>query len=141
MKVVHGVSWPRAFDGCLCLGAVVSLCGCVSLAGRWSGNGLQREMTRDQSRLPRLAEQPDELVGVDLRLQQDGSYTAELNYDGMVEQSLGTWKCEDQGYLAFVDQQGNTYGYALRRPRDRTIQMVVKDIKGTDVSLTLKKQP
>jgi hypothetical protein len=30
--------------------------------------------------------------------------------------------------------------YAVRRPNDQTIEMV-KDIKGTDAILTLKKQP
>ena len=140
MKVIHRVAWQRVFGGSLCLGAVVSLCGCASLAGRWSGNELRPEMARDQFKLLRPAEQPGKLVSVDLRLQQDGSYTAELNYDGQVEQSLGTWKCDAKGYLSFVDKQGRGYGYAIRRVDDQTIQMV-KGIKGTDATLTLTKRP
>ena len=141
MKVIHRVGWQRVFDGFLCLGAVVSVCGCAGLAGRWSGSESRPEMAGDQFTLLQPADQPCWLVTADLCLQQDGNYMAELSYDGVVRQSLGNWEREDQGYLAFVDQQGNTYGYALRRPGDRTIQMVVKDIKGTDVSLTLRKQP
>jgi len=97
-------------------------------------------MARDQFKLLRPTEQPGKLVSVDLRLQQDGSYTAELNYDGNIEQSLGTWKYDDKGYLSFVDKQGRGYGYAIRRLDDQTIQMV-KSIKGTDATLTLTKQP
>jgi hypothetical protein len=140
MEVIHRVGWQRVFGGFLCLGAAVSLCGCASLAGRWSGSELRPEMARDQFKLLRPAEQSGKLVSADLRLQQDGSYTAEFNYDGQVEQSLGTWKCDDKGYLTFVDKQGSSYGYAVRRPDDQTIQMV-KGIKGTDATLTLKKRP
>ena len=140
MKVIHRVGWQRVFGEFLCLGAVVGLCGCASLAGRWSGSELRPEMARDQFKLLRPTEQSGKLVSADLRLQQDGSYTAELNYDGQVEQSLGTWKYDDKGYLSFVDKQGRSYGYGIRRPNDETIQMV-KSIKGTDAILTLKKQP
>ena len=140
MNVIGRVGSHRVFGGFLCLGAVVGLSGCASLAGRWSGNELRPEMARDQFKLLRPAERPGKLVSADIRLQQDGSYTAELNYDGMVEQSLGTWKTDDKGYLTFVDKQGSSYGYAIRRVDDQTIQMV-KGIKGTDATLTLKKQP
>ena len=140
MKVIHGIRWQRMFGGFLCLGAVVSMGGCAGLAGRWSGSDLRPEMARDQFKLLRPADQPGKLVSADLRLQPDGSYTAELNYDGRVEQSLGTWKFDVDGYLTFVDKQGRSYGYAVRRPDDRTIQMV-KGIKGTDATLTLTKRP
>ncbi len=134
------VGWRRVRGGLLCLGAVVGLSGCASLAGHWSGNELRPEMARDQFKLLRPTDQSGKLVSADLRLQQDGSYTAELNYDGKVEQSLGTWKYNDRGYLTFVDKQGRSYGYDVRRPDDQTIEMV-KGIKGTDATLTLKKQP
>ena len=140
MDVIRRVGWRRALGGLLCLGAVVGLSGCVSLTGRWSGSELRPEMARDQFKLLRPTDQSGKLVSVDLRLQQDGSYTAELNYDGNIEQSLGTWKYDDKGYLSFVDKQGRSYGYAVRRPNDQTIELV-KGIKGTDATLTLKKQP
>lgn len=140
MKMIHGVGRQRVFGGFLCLGAVVSLCGCATLAGHWSGSELRPEMARDQFKLLRPAEQPGRLVSADLRLQKDGSYTAELNYDGNVVQSLGNWTYADKGYLSFVDKQGRSYGYDVRRPNDETIQMV-KSIKGTDATLTLTKQP
>ena len=140
MNVIGRVGSRRVFGGFLCLGAVVGLSGCVTLAGRWTGSELRPEMARDQFKLLRPAEQSGKLVSADIRLQQDGSYTAELNYDGMVEQSLGTWKTDDKGYLTFVDKQGRGYGYAIRRVDDQTIQMV-KGIKGTDATLTLTKRP
>ena len=140
MNVTHRVGWQRILGGLLCLGAVVGLSGCVSLAGRWTGSELRPEMARDQFKLLRPTEQAGKLVSADLRLQPDGSYTAELNYDGRVEQSLGTWKCDAKGFLTFVDKQGRSYGYAVRRPSDQTIELV-KGIKGTDATLTLKKQP
>jgi hypothetical protein len=124
----------------LCLGAVVGLSGCATLAGRWMGDELQPEMARDQFKLLRPIDQSGRLVSADLRLQQDGSYTAELNYDGKVEQSLGTWEFDDKGYLTFVDKLGRSYGYTVRRPNDQTLEML-KGIKGTDATLTLKKQP
>ncbi|HUU97384.1 MAG TPA: hypothetical protein VM487_16740 [Phycisphaerae bacterium] len=140
MDVIRRGGWRRVLGGLLCLGAVVGLSGCVSLAGRWTGNELQPEMARDQFKLLRPTDQSGRLVSADLRLQQDGSYTAELNYDGKVEQSLGTWKCDLKGYLTFVDKHGRSYGYAVRRPDDKTIKLV-KGIKGTDATLTLVKQP
>jgi hypothetical protein len=140
MNVTRRIGWSRILGGLLCLGAVVSLSGCVSLAGRWAGNELKPEMARDQFRLLRPADQSGKLVSADVRLQQDGSYTAELTYDGKIEQSLGTWKYDPKDYLTFVDKQGRSYGYAVRRPNDQTIELV-KGIKGTDATLTLKKQP
>ncbi len=140
MDVIRTVGRRRVLGGLLCLSAVVGSSGCVSLAGRWIGSELQPEMARDQFKLLRPTDQPGRLVSADLRLQQDGSYTAELNYDGNVVQSLGNWKYAAKGYLSFVDKQGRSYGYAVRRPNDQTIELV-KGIKGTDATLTLKKRP
>ena len=139
MKIARRVNWHRVVGEALCLGVVASLFGCVNLAGRWMGDELQPEMARDQFKLLRPTDQSGKLVSVDLRLQQDGTYTAELNYDGKIVESLGNWKYADKGYLSFVDKQGRSYGYGVRRPNDETIQMV-KSIKGTDAILTLKKQ-
>ena len=140
MNVTRRVGWQRLFGEVLCLGVVANLFGCVNLAGRWMGDELVPEMARDQYKLLMPADQSGRLVSADLRLQKDGSYTAELNYDGNVVQSLGNWKYAEKGYLSFVDKQGRSYGYGVRRPNDETIQMV-KSIKGTDAILTLKKQP
>lgn len=140
MKTARNANWGRRIGGLLCLGAVVSLSGCVTLAGHWLGDRLEPEMARDQFKLLRPTEQSGRLVSAELRLQEDGSYTAELNYDGRVEQSLGSWKFDDSRYLTFVDKSGRSYGYTVRRPNDRTLEMV-KDIKGTDAVLTLEKQP
>ena len=140
MNGTRRIGWQRVLGGLLCLGVVVGLSGCATLAGHWSGDQLEPEMSRDQFKLLRPIEQTGRFVSADLRLQEDGSYTAELNYDGRVEQSLGSWKLDDKGYLTFVDKLGRSYGYAVRRPDDQTLEMV-KGIKGTDATLTLKKQP
>ncbi len=140
MKGIRRLGWSRIMGGTLFLGAVVGLSGCATLSGRWAGSELQPEMARDQFKLLRPVEQTGRFVSADLRLQKDGSYTAELNYDGQVEQSLGTWNRDGKDNLTFVDKQGRSYGYVVRRPNDQTLEMV-KGIKGTDATLTLKKQP
>jgi hypothetical protein len=140
MNFTRRVGGRNVVGGLLCLGTLLGLSGCVSVAGRWSGSELRPEMARDQFKFLRPTDQSGKLVSADLRLQPDGSYTAELNYDGKVEQSLGTWKCDEKGYLTFVDKQGRSFGYAVRRPDDNTIELT-KGIKGTDATLTLKKQP
>ncbi len=140
MYFIRRFDWQRVLGGLLCMGVVVSASGCANLAGRWTGSELRPEMAREQFKLLRPTDQTGKLVSADLRLQQDGSYTAELNYDGKVEQSLGSWKVDAMGYLTFVDKHGSSYGYAVRRPDDKTIELV-KGIKGTDATLTLKKQP
>ncbi len=139
-NIAHRMSWRRIGVEALCLGALAGLSGCVSLTGRWTGDELQPEMARDQYKLLQPAEQPGRLVSADIRLQKDGSYTAEMNYDGNVVQSLGKWTYDDKGYVSFVDKEGRSYGYTVRRPDDKTLEMV-KSIKGTDAILTLKKQP
>ena len=126
--------------GLLALVALGGSSGCASLAGRWTGDTLKPEMARDQFKLLRPAEQPGKFVSADLRLQNDGTYTADVNYDGKVAHFMGSWKYDDKGFLNLNDKQGNSYGYAVRKVDDQTIQLI-KGIKGTDVTLTLKKQP
>jgi hypothetical protein len=128
------------FSGLLALTVLAGSSGCATLAGRWTGDSLKPEMARDQFKLLRPAEQSGKFVSADLRLQPDGSYTAEVNYDGKVERFMGSWKYDDKGFVTFVDKQGNSYGYAVRKVDDQTIQLI-KSVKGTDVTLTLKKQP
>jgi hypothetical protein len=123
----------------MCCGALFGSIGCASLVGHWTGDELQPEMARDQFRLMRT-EPYGKLVSADIRIQEDGSYSADLNYDGNVEQSLGTWSLDKPNYVTFVDKEGKSYGYAVRRRDDNTI-MLAKTIKGTDATLTLRKQP
>lgn len=139
MRINSRSGLSRFVVGVLCVAALLPASGCATLAGRWSGDDLKPEMARDQFKLLRPSEQSGRLVSVELRLQQDGSYTAELNYDGRIEQSLGTWKVDDNRYLTFVDKDGRSYGYSIRRPNDNTLEML-KGIKGTDATLTLNKQ-
>lgn len=125
---------------CALLGLLASASGCASMAGHWTGDKLKPEMARDQFPLLRPAEKPGKFVSADLRMQQDGTCTAEVVYDGKIERFMGTWKYDDKGFLNFNDKQGNSYGYAVRRVDDQTVELI-KGIKGTDVTLTLKKQP
>lgn len=136
----RNVKWHGILLGLSAVAVLGGSVGCASYAGRWNGETLQPEMARDQFKFLRPAEQPGKFVRVDLRLQTDGTYTAEVNYDGKIEQEMGSWKYDPKGFMTFSDKKGNTYGYALRKVDDRTIHLV-KGIKGTDVTLTLKKQP
>ena len=139
MNAIQRVTGHRIFVGMLSIGAIVSLTGCSSLVGRWTGDELNPEMARDQFKLLRPEGESRKLVSADLRLQQDGSYTAELMYDGYVEHSLGTWKMERPDYLSFVDNEGKSYGYSVRRSDDNSIALA-KSIKGTDATLRLTKK-
>lgn len=114
--------------------------GCVNLTGHWIGSDLKPEMARDQFQFLRTGEQSDNFVNTDLRLQQDGSYTAVTNYGGTLHNNTGTWKYDDKGYVTFTDSQGHSFAYAARKVDDNTLQ-IVRGIKGTDVTLTLKKVP
>jgi hypothetical protein len=140
MLRVDGVKRSGVLFGLLALVALAGSSGCASFVGRWTGGSLAPEMARDQFKFLRPADQPGKFVSADVRLQQDGSYTAEVNYDGKIEQRVGTWKYDDKGFLVLNDKEGNSYAYALHKVDDQTIQLV-KGIKGTDVTLTLKKQP
>jgi hypothetical protein len=135
------MSRARVAQVCGWIGFVASLglTGCATLAGHWSGDSLQPEMAREQFKMLVPAEKSGKFVSVDLRLQPDGTCTADVNYDGKMEQFVGTWKDDGKGFVNFVDKQGNAYGYAVRRIDDQTLQ-IVKAIKGTDVTLTLKKR-
>lgn len=140
MNVTRKAGRRGAFVGAIFLGTAIGSLGCSSMVGRWTGEELQPVMARDQFKFLRPAEQRGKLVSADLRLQQDGSYTADLNYDGQMEQSLGNWKIDSHNYLTFVDKEGKSYGYAVRRQDEQNLKLV-KSIKGTDATLKLKKQP
>lgn len=140
MSLARNAGWSRVLGGLLGLALLAGTSGCATLAGHWTGDSLKPEMARDQFKLLRPDAQPGKFVSADIRLQQDGTYMADVNYDGRLEHNMGTWKYDSKGFLNLVDKQGNSYGYGVRKVDDQTIQ-VVKSIKGSDVSLTLKKQP
>ncbi len=138
MNALQKVSRLRVF-GILCLAAMVSS-GCATMDGRWQGSQVDPEMARDQFKLLRPDHEPGRLVNADLRLHNDGSYTAELNYDGQIQRSQGTWDYDhSERYITFVDEYGHTYGYSVRRPDDRTAELV-KEVQGTDAVLELKQR-
>jgi len=119
---------------------LTSATGC-SIAGRWVGSELKPDMARDQFPFMQSSTPPAKFVSTDLRLQQDGSYTADTNYGGTMHNSTGTWKHDaNKGFITFTDKEGNTFGYGVRKPDEQTLE-IVRAIKGTDVTLTLKKQP
>jgi hypothetical protein len=140
MLQVQNRQWRGTWCGLLALAVLGGSSGCATLAGRWTGDSLKPEMARDQFKLLVPAEKAGKFVSVDLRLQSDGTCTADVNYDGKSEPFVGTWKDDGKGFVNFVDKKGNTYGYAVRRVDDQTIE-IVRSVKGTDVTLTLKKQP
>jgi hypothetical protein len=121
------------------IGLVVLMAGC-DIVGRWSGSSLSPEMARDQFKLLRPESMPGKFVSVDFRFQKDGSYTADINYDGKLESKQGTYKYDaNKGMLTLMDKEGNSYAYAAKKVDDQTLQLV-KGVKGSDVTLTLKKQ-
>jgi hypothetical protein len=123
-----------------CFALIAASTGCVNLTGHWIGSDLKPEMARDQFQFLRGGEQTDNFVNTDLRLQQDGSYTAVTNYGGTLHNNTGTWKYDDKGYVTFSDSQGHSYVYAAKKIDDNTL-LIIRGIKGTDVTLTLKKAP
>ena len=122
------------------IGALVPLVGC-GLQGRYMGGDLRPEMARDQFELLRPDDMPGRFVEADLRFQQDGTFTAVVNYDGKLETHQGTFKYDQQvGKLTFTDNKGDSYVYGAKKPDDNTL-LLLKGIKGSDVTLTLKRQP
>jgi hypothetical protein len=122
------------------IGILALTAGC-DIVGRWSGSSLSPEMARDQFKLLRPEGMTGKFVSADFRFQKDGSYTADINYDGKLESHQGTYKYDaNKSMLTLMDKQGNSYAYAAKKVDDQTLQLV-KGIKGSDVTLTLKKQP
>ena len=88
------VTHARRLDSWLkysAVGIVILTAGC-DLVGRWTGSSVNPEMARDQFKLLRPESQPGKFVSADFRFQQDGTFTAEINYDGKLESHQGTFK-------------------------------------------------
>lgn len=123
----------------LALGSLILVAGC-GIEGRWAGSSLNPEMARDQFRLLRPESTPGKFVSADMRFQQDGTCTADVVYDGKLESQQGTYQYDaNKSLLTITDKQGNSYAYAAKKVDDQTLQ-IVKGVKGTDVTLTLKKR-
>ena len=128
-------SWLK----CSAVSIVILTAGC-DLVGRWTGSSVNPEMARDQYKLLRAEDKPGKFVSADFRFQQDGSYTAEIVYDGKLESHQGTYKYDaNKSMLTVLDKEGNSYAFIAKKVDDQTLQLVT-GIKGTDVTLTLKKQ-
>ena len=117
---------------------LIGVAGC-DIVGRWSGSNLSPEMARDQFKLIRPDNKPGRFVSAEFRFQQDGTYTADIVYDGKLENHQGKYKYDPKGMVTFTDKKGNSYVYAAKKVDDQTL-LLVKGIKGTDVTLTLKKE-
>lgn len=120
------------------LTALAAHCAGCSIAGHWTGSDLKPEMARDQYDLFRPADMGGNFVSADFRLQQDGTFTADLNYGGKLVRSTGNWKL-DGAKLNLTDSTGKSLVFFVKQPDANTME-VVRGIKGTDVTLTLKKQ-
>jgi hypothetical protein len=105
------------------------------------GSSLTPEMARDEFRLIRPQNEPGRFVSADFHIQKDGTFTAEINYNGKVKPCQGTYKYNaDKHTVTFTDTAGNNYLYHVKKPNADTLELVTS-IKGTDVTLTLKKEP
>ena len=112
--------------------------------GAGSGAHERIRMKRSGTAVLEMPMQPISLpyppVSAEFRFQDDGSYTADVVYDGKLESHQGSYTYDaNKGMLTVMDKQGNSYAYAAKKPDDQTL-LLVKGIKGTDVTLTLKKQ-
>jgi len=140
--MLHGTraTWLGSWLKCSFIGLMMLTAGC-GISGRWAGSSLSPEMARAQFKLLRPESVPGNFVSADFRFQQDGTYTADLVYDGKLEAQQGTYTYDEaKGMLTLRDKKGNSYAFATKKPEDQTLQLV-KGIKGTDVTLTLKRQP
>jgi hypothetical protein len=128
----------RRFGVCCLLALLLSTTGCVTIAGRWSGGELVPAMARDQFDLFRPEGNTASFVSAELRLQEDGTYTADLKYGEELIRSTGTWTFEGQK-LSMTDNEGRSLVFVARKVDDMTLE-IITGIKGTDVVLTVKKQ-
>lgn len=112
--------------------------GCATLNGHWSGSELTPAMARDQYDLFRPANAKTNFVSADLRLQQDGTFLADLKYGTELVQTAGTWKL-DGAKLTLTDRTGRAQVFLTKRIDDNTLQLIT-GIKGSDVVLVIKKQ-
>jgi len=140
MLHVARARWSGSWVKSSAIGVLVLTAGC-DIVGRWAGSSLSPEMARDQFKLLRPESQPGKFVSADFRFQQDGTFTADINYDGKLESKQGTYKYDANKHtVTLIDKSGNSYVYAVKKVDDQTLQLI-KGIKGSDVTLTLKKQP
>ena len=121
------------------LAVLMGTTGC-GIAGRWSGAGLNPEMARDQFKLLRPESEPGKFVSADFRFQEDNTFTADVVYDGQLQAHQGTYHYDPKGMITLTDKAGYSYMYAAKKVDDQTL-LLIKGIKGSDVTLTLKKQP
>jgi len=122
-----------------CLGLLVVACqGCATLVGRWSGDDVTPAMARDQFDLLRPPGNTANFVSADIRLQQDGTFTADVKYGNDLVRATGSWKLDGEK-LSLTDQAGRAEVFLAKRIDETTLQ-IVTGIKGSDVVLKLKKQ-
>jgi hypothetical protein len=117
--------------------ASLAAAGC-GIQGRWVGGDLKPEMARDQFNLMRPEGNFDTFVQADIRFQQDGTYLADLRYGDVLKRSTGTWELKEDK-LTLVEADGHPQVFLIKQPDAATIKLTV-GIKGSDVTLTLKKQ-
>lgn len=132
-----GFRSARAYLTALLIGTSFSATGCA-INGRWVGGDLNPEMARDQFDLMRPDGNMDEFVQADIRFQNDGTYMADLRYGDVLKRSTGTWKHQGDK-LTLVEEDGDPQVFLVKQPDGATLNLIV-GVKGTDVTLTLKKQ-
>jgi len=112
--------------------------GCATLNGRWAGGELDPAMARDQFDFFRPAGNKDNFVSADIRLQDDGTFMADIKYGASLIQNAGSWKL-DGDKLSMTDQSGRAQIFVVKRIDDNTLN-IITGIKGSDVVLVVKKQ-
>jgi hypothetical protein len=128
----------RRFGTFCLLTVLLGTSGCATIAGRWSGSDLMPAMARDQFDLFRPNGNTANFVSAELRLQNDGTYTADIIYGEELVRSAGTWKLEGRK-LTMTDNSGRAQVFVARKT-DKTTMTITTGIKGTEVVLMVKKQ-
>ncbi len=124
----------------LAMVALTGAAGCVPVVGHWTGGDLQPEMARDQFNLFRPEGSRDNFVNAELRVQQDSTFTGAVKYGDRLVNVAGRWKYDQNvPSLTLTDNEGHTQAYGVKKPDDSTLKLIT-GIKGSDVTLTLKKQ-
>ncbi len=111
--------------------------GC-SLSGRWVGSDLRPELARDDFDLFRPVTATANFARADIRLQEDGTFSADVVYGDEVTRASGTWRYEGNR-LTLTDSKGNASVYNVEFKTANTIHLIAL-VEGTDVTLKLNRE-
>jgi hypothetical protein len=121
------------------LAGMVMLTGCSKgVQGEWMSEGVTPAMARDQFKFLRPADFEGEFVKATLELRKDKKYKAEVYYAGELGYSSGTWMY-DADRINFLDDQFGAHAYEAELTNGGKNLKIIKEIKGTNVKLHMRR--